>query len=381
MYDLKVYSSCTVIAIKDTIVFFSPDGAVLHKIVEQQKLPAEGTETGNQQQNGKQPNSQPANVVTFEYSPSAKVLTVSLSDKTLQCYQLHQDGEKFYSTPLGDSIPTVRTIVCMKFLPKHGVLVGSDKSDCFEFDVLGNSVQKSKWILGHMSQILGLAVSDDERLIITCDRDEKIKVSSYPDCHNIEGYCLGHLEYVGGIEITPSQKLISVSGDRTLRLWDFAAGKEICQLSLLDPAVGLTVQKAMDDSEMLCVIRSSVPNKLEVALVQCGTPNASLLYDPLTVDESLIVLSAALSDSLQLLLLVMEKDSKRARMLVYDFSVDKHQFIANIDHPFAKNFASQFSEVSIEQVRDYSTLFKHSIDNLSEYFERKKQKIGSKKSK
>ncbi|XP_052896634.1 tRNA (guanine-N(7)-)-methyltransferase non-catalytic subunit wuho [Anopheles moucheti] len=377
MYDLKVYTSCIVTAIKEKIVFFSPAGAVLHEIVVQQKLPPEGTETGN----GKQPANLPANVVTFEYLPIANVLAVSLSDKTLRCYTLHQDGEKLYSTPLGDSIPTVRTIVCMKFLSQRGVLIGSDKSDCFEFDVLGKSGQTSKWILGHMSQILGLAVSDDERLIITCDRDEKIKVSSYPDCHNIECYCLGHLEYVGGIEVIPSQKLVSVSGDRTLRVWDFADGKEICQLPLPDPAVGLTIQKATDDSEMLCVVRSSVQNKIEVALVRTGAPNASLLYDPLMVDDSLIVLSAGLSEALQLMLLVMEKESKRARMQVYDFSADKQQFLAITDHPLVTNFDAQFSEVTIEQVRDYSTLFKHSIDNLSDYFERKKQKIGSKKSK
>uniref|UniRef100_A0A182MBG7 tRNA (guanine-N(7)-)-methyltransferase non-catalytic subunit wuho n=1 Tax=Anopheles culicifacies TaxID=139723 RepID=A0A182MBG7_9DIPT len=381
MYDLKVYSTCTVAAIKDKIVFFSTDGAVLHEIVVQQKLPPEGSEPGNQP-NGKQANNLPANVVTFEYSPSAKVLAVSLSDKTLRCYTLQQDGEKLNSSPLGDTIPTVRTIVCMKFLPKHGVLIGSDKSDCFEFDVLGKSEQKSKWILGHMSQILGLAVSDDERLIITCDRDEKIKVSSYPECHNIECYCLGHSEYVGGIEVIPSQKLISVSGDRTLRLWDFSHGKEICQLSLQDPAVGLIVQQAVDDSEVLCVVRSSIKNKIEVVLVRCNEPNVtSLLYEPLIVDESLVILSAALNGALQLILLVMEKESKCAKMLVYDFSPDAQQFLVNIAHPLIKNFEAQFSGVTIEHVRDYSTLFKHSIDNLSDYFERKKQKIGSKKSK
>uniref|UniRef100_A0A182SK25 tRNA (guanine-N(7)-)-methyltransferase non-catalytic subunit wuho n=1 Tax=Anopheles maculatus TaxID=74869 RepID=A0A182SK25_9DIPT len=241
--------------------------------------------------------------------------------------------------------------------------------------------KKSKWILGHMSQILGLAVSEDERFIITCDRDEKIKVSSYPDCHNIECFCLGHLEYVGGMEVIPTQKLLSVSGDRTLRLWDFLEGKEIGQLSLKDPAVGLSVQKLNDGVEMLSVVRSSIPSKIEVALVRYDEANASLLCDPLMVDESLIILSAALNASLQLVLLVMEKESKRTRMLAYDFSVDKRQFLPRADHPLIKNFDTQFNDVTIEQARDYSTLFKHSIDNLSEYFERKKQKIGSKKSK
>ncbi|XP_035899543.1 tRNA (guanine-N(7)-)-methyltransferase non-catalytic subunit wuho [Anopheles stephensi] len=384
MYELKVYSSYIIAAIQDKVVFFSTDGNVLHEIVVQQNLPpAEGTADAGNQQNGKQGTQPPlpAHVVTFEFCPSANVLAVSLNIKALQCYELHQKDGKLSSSLLGDSIPTTRTIVCMKFVPKRNVLIGSDKSDCFEFDVLNKQEQKSKWILGHMSQILGLAVSDDERFIVTCDRDEKIKVSLYPDCHNIECFCLGHLEYVGGIEIIPTQKLISVSGDRTLRLWDFAEGKEIGQLSLQDPAVGLSVQRVEQSSEMLCVVRSSVQNKIDVALVRYEEPNASLLCDPLTIDESLSVLSATLSASLQLVLLVMEKESKRARMLAYNFSVEKRQFIPCADHSLIKNFDAQFTEATIEQVRDYSTLFKHSIDNLSEYFERKKQKIGSKKSK
>uniref|UniRef100_A0A182JPC6 tRNA (guanine-N(7)-)-methyltransferase non-catalytic subunit wuho n=1 Tax=Anopheles christyi TaxID=43041 RepID=A0A182JPC6_9DIPT len=380
MYDLKIYSSYIVTAIKDKVVLFSTDGAVLHEIIIEQKPPATDTSAGNEP-NGDQPQSPPANVVTFEYCSTAKVLVVSLSDKTLRCFQLHDDDAgKLSSSPLGKDITTARTIVCMKFAPKHGVLFGTDKSDCFEFDVLGKSEQKSKWILGHMSQILALAVSEDERFIITSDRDEKIKVSSYPDCHNIECFCLGHTEYVGGIEIISNKKFISVSGDRTLRLWDVNAGKEIGNMSLKEPGLGITAQQVTDGSGMLCAVRSYVQNKIEVAFVSYDMLDSSRLHEPLTIDESLVILSAALTASLQLMLLTMEKESKRVKMLVFDFCAEQRQFKVRDDHPFMKNFEDQFKEVRIEQERDYSTLFKHTIDNLTEYFERKKLKMESKKS-
>lgn len=32
--------------------------------------------------------------------------------------------------------------------------------------------------------------------VITCDRDEKIRVSRYPNAYNIETFCLGHTEWV-----------------------------------------------------------------------------------------------------------------------------------------------------------------------------------------
>ncbi|KAF9203817.1 tRNA (guanine-N(7)-)-methyltransferase non-catalytic subunit trm82, partial [Haplosporangium sp. Z 27] len=47
-------------------------------------------------------------------------------------------------------------------------------------------------ILGHVSMATDLALTKDNKYIITSDRDEHIRVSQYPKGHNIETYCLGH---------------------------------------------------------------------------------------------------------------------------------------------------------------------------------------------
>jgi len=47
-------------------------------------------------------------------------------------------------------------------------------------------------ILGHASPLTSFVLSDDEKYIITADRDEHIRVSWYPEGYNIEMYCLGH---------------------------------------------------------------------------------------------------------------------------------------------------------------------------------------------
>jgi tRNA (guanine-N(7)-)-methyltransferase subunit TRM82 len=49
-------------------------------------------------------------------------------------------------------------------------------------------------ILGHTSLLTSFILSEDEKYIITSDRDEHIRVSWYPQGYNIEAFCLGHRE-------------------------------------------------------------------------------------------------------------------------------------------------------------------------------------------
>ena len=84
-------------------------------------------------------------------------------------------------------------------------------------------------LLGHVSIILDMAISRDDRYIVTADRDEKIRVSCFPNSYNIESFCLGHTEYVWKIIIPDKipQVLVSASGDGTLRFWDYKVGKTV----------------------------------------------------------------------------------------------------------------------------------------------------------
>ena len=34
----------------------------------------------------------------------------------------------------------------------------------------------------------------DQKYVITADRDEKIRISHFPNAYNIKAYCLGHNE-------------------------------------------------------------------------------------------------------------------------------------------------------------------------------------------
>ena len=55
-------------------------------------------------------------------------------------------------------------------------------------------------------------VSEDDKFIITSERDEKIRVSCFPNAYNIHSFCLGHTEFVSTMALLPSNLLLSGSG-------------------------------------------------------------------------------------------------------------------------------------------------------------------------
>jgi tRNA (guanine-N(7)-)-methyltransferase subunit TRM82 len=86
-----------------------------------------------------------------------------------------------------------------------------------------------KLLLGHVSMLTDLVYADQEvdgkhrGYIITADRDEHIRVSrGSPQSHVIEGYCLGHTEFVSKICAIPGTNfLVSGGGDDTICAWEW----------------------------------------------------------------------------------------------------------------------------------------------------------------
>lgn len=140
---------------------------------------------------------------------------------------------------------SVRTVVrrctALTFTASEEKLLVADKSgDVYSFSV-SDPQGCGKLELGHLSMLLDVAVSPDDRYVLTADRDEKIRVSWAAAPHSIESFCLGHAEFVSRILVVPDhpELLLSSSGDCTLRLWEYQSGRELhcCHLtSLREPA-------------------------------------------------------------------------------------------------------------------------------------------------
>ncbi|XP_062948553.1 tRNA (guanine-N(7)-)-methyltransferase non-catalytic subunit WDR4 [Cynocephalus volans] len=140
---------------------------------------------------------------------------------------------------------SVRTVVrrctALTFTASEEKVLVADKSgDVYSFSVL-DPHGCGRLELGHLSMLLDVAVSPDDRFVLTADRDEKIRVSWATAPYNIESFCLGHTEFVSRIFVVPShpELLLSSSGDCTLRLWEYRSGCQLhcCHLdSLPEPA-------------------------------------------------------------------------------------------------------------------------------------------------
>jgi len=109
------------------------------------------------------------------------------------------------------------------------ILIADKSGDVLSFNLKPPSDTYS-CLLGHLSMLLDVAISPCGKYIVTCDRDEKIRVSKYPNSYNIQCYCLGHTDFVTNIQVLPNFSdniLLSASGDGSIRIWKYIEGFEV----------------------------------------------------------------------------------------------------------------------------------------------------------
>lgn len=97
-------------------------------------------------------------------------------------------------------------------------------------------------LLGHVSLLTDVACvtlaspsHESRNYILTSDRDEHIRISrGIPQAYVVEGYCLGHTEFITKLCVPPvyPHLLISGGGDDYLILWDLPARRILQRLDL-----------------------------------------------------------------------------------------------------------------------------------------------------
>ena len=136
---------------------------------------------------------------------------------------------------------TEKKIVGAVLDPTGSSVIFAEKAgEVFRIPVADTST-KAEHLLGHISSLTDMAMSPTGGRILTADRDEKIRISHYPQAYEIDSYCLGHTALVTCMCVwTQEGKELVLSGgaDGTLRLWALADGSLLHTLDVCEGASG-----------------------------------------------------------------------------------------------------------------------------------------------
>jgi WD40 repeat protein len=98
------------------------------------------------------------------------------------------------------------------------------------------------FLAGHLSTVTAMDFTADESFMITAERDEKIRVSHFPNSYNIESFCLGHTCHVSALAVATVEQggaaiplLLSGAVDGSLKLWSLPGSEPLYSLLLEQP--------------------------------------------------------------------------------------------------------------------------------------------------
>ncbi|KRY28683.1 tRNA (guanine-N(7)-)-methyltransferase non-catalytic subunit wuho [Trichinella spiralis] len=144
------------------------------------------------------------------------------SRKRLQIFDIRRKIQIFHCT-------TPKQATSLVFINDgQSVIIADRAGNVYQFEPPSS---KPSVLLGHISMILDLVFSPDLRYIVSCDRDNRIRVSNFPNTYNIETFCVGHKDFVrslGWMKVDEHLSfLMSASGDGTIGIWQLPIGKLI----------------------------------------------------------------------------------------------------------------------------------------------------------
>ncbi|XP_074660579.1 tRNA (guanine-N(7)-)-methyltransferase non-catalytic subunit wdr4-like [Tubulanus polymorphus] len=320
-------------------------------------------------------------ILAFKLSHSKKYLAVSTDNKQLLLYKLDARCQ------LISRRCVIRRVSCMSFDRAEEFVLCADKSgDVYRYPVR-EPEKTGDLLLGHLSMVLDVVISPNDEFILTCDRDEKIRISRYPNCYNIHAFCLGHTEFVTAMCLLDgfNDLMVSGSGDATIRLWNYRDGRP---LSCID-CKRHTVTNVNDNLAVQC-LRYHSPSRL--LAVSFKKQKSVLLF---VVEEKDRSTHLSLEQHL----------STTGDVWDLNFDADGNLFVLqNIENEtvliFTKNESGKYDESksnsytammdrinsdwkffadSLQHDDDpgYSSLYKVKFDNMKEYLEKKHKRINA----
>lgn len=309
-------------------------------------------------------------VVDFELgcvqvSPSEKLLAICPSSKALVIFNVNNW--------------TVNKIFLLERKAKQIIFTGNEQKlivnnrsgDVFMFDLSMVNYSKGQFLLGHNSIILDMMFDPNENFLITCDRDEKIRVTNFPNCYNIQSYCLQHTEFVSCIAFLTTRLMLSGGGDGTIRLWDFKKGDQIAHHTCNGDLNSCPEKMAIRKIHPYTSENFAVTFYKSKDVVFYSFANDKINYE-FCIDFHSEIIESHLNGEFLFVFTVDSSEFTRCYSLTQNPPM-------KVNHPLVQSLnknnkiIESFSKTQ-QQENDIGWLYKKYYDNISDYYKRKKER-------
>ncbi|XP_043085544.1 tRNA (guanine-N(7)-)-methyltransferase non-catalytic subunit wdr4 [Puntigrus tetrazona] len=315
---------------------------------------------------------------------------VSASGKHAALTDDHKRLVLFRTEPSWQCISTrwvVRRCTSLVFTQAEDEVFAADKSgDVYSFSVL-EPEEPGELKLGHLSMLLDVTLSPDDKYIITADRDEKIRVSFRRSPYNIQAFCLEHREFVSALLVPVGRPdwLLSGSGDGTMKVWHYESGRRLHSVDLRQ----FTLHSEDTDAEKRFAVSRilSSPDGKHIA-VQCERFPSVQLFEVdsgpegcLSPSEALVLPHAPWDmtfDSQSQLWVLLETED--VNVLLYRYS-EQHWQPRDSETPELRRVSEALRarwdifKGSVGLESPFKHLYKVNFDNMASYLQKKQERL------
>ncbi len=180
--------------------------------------PTETAPVAKQQAEDDDENSSDLNRNLVKFTPDGQKLAINGQNKQIYIYipSAYERTQTYWQL---QRIITVKKRASALDLTNDFLLIADKSGDVYKTDLsldTNLTLTSDDCMMGHLSMLLDIAfirTKENEEFILTADRDEKIRLSHYPNAYNIQGYCLGHTEFVSHVKLIDPNHILSASGD------------------------------------------------------------------------------------------------------------------------------------------------------------------------
>lgn len=193
-----------------------------------------------------------SNIVSLAISDNEKYLLASFENKWICCW------DRETKLVLGSKLckKRITSLTYTEFSHNNAnsvhILLFSDKfGDMFGID-LPYMTEESVICMGHTTSFITdtiLCKDDNNQLLITSDRDEKIRVTNFPITYDVLSYCLGHTSCVTSMSKLSTELLVSAGWDHRLLIWEYKVGKCVGELELIQNSHDITTRDSDKDQQ------------------------------------------------------------------------------------------------------------------------------------